>query len=227
MPTQIEQGKIPGRSLALAGGLWGAASAIFLGGLRFALGDEPRTGEEIPGDIAFLLVYLMPFGLSLVALRLNSPVPQVAIWLAGAILGILASLSSFSGVTLILLPAVFLLLLAAWRTSRSPEFRMAWPIFAVVSGVVVVGILSFLLLFTQEDSRCWVLVRSGGQEVWEERPYSNTISLGPNDLGSTCTSNIISPTEAVLSLGVWGIAALGLFLLLPRWKPTPRAMASA
>lgn len=225
--TKSNLNNTPARSLALAGGLWGAASAIFLGGLRFARGGEPRTAEQLPGDVAFLMVYLAPFALSLIALRLNSPAPQGAIWGAGGILGFLASFTAFSGVTLLLLPAALLLLLAAVYSYRQTGARPFLAVFGPAIGLISAGIVAFLVLYSQPDPRCWVLVSAGGREHWEERPYSNSMTLGPEELQGVCTSDIITPIEAILSLGVWGISALGLFLLLPRWRPSLGARASA
>lgn len=206
--------KQPGRSLALAGAFWGTASALFLGGLRFALGGEPRFWlERLPGDVAFLAVYLIPYLISRWALRFRSQGARVAVWLGAGVLSFLALFTSFTYITLVFVPAGILLLFAAFRNFPALGLRtLGVTIFATL-GLILVGVFSFHALFAQEDPRCWVLVSGEQGQFWEERPYSTSMSFGPNDVQGTCTSDITSPMEAALSLGVWvvGSTLLALF----------------
>ncbi len=212
-----------GRSLALIGGGWGVVCALALGSLRFVLPAPPERQAQIVGSIALLAAYLLPFVLALLALRWRRVAHQAMAWSAAALAALLASFSAFSGVSLIFLPAALLLGLAALRAVWEAGPRQM-PV-ALLLGVMLAAINTgaFLTLFWHEDGRCWASIREAdGSQRWQEFPYGQTMTLTTAGESSLCESNIITPLEGGLSLGILTLTGIGLAVLLPRW-PTPGA----
>src|SRR5689334_6457753 len=156
-----EANAYPGRLLALIGGLWGVIGAVILATIRVVLGASngaPLPGS-LPADIVFGLVYLLPFGLALAALRGATPTQRAIAWLSAGALAIVLSFTAFSGVSLIFLPAAPVLLLAGMRALPGGDARRI----ALVAGVAIVlaalEIGAFRALFLQEDGACWQQVR--------------------------------------------------------------------
>ena len=133
-------------------------------------------------------------------------------------LSLVASFSTFSLLTVILLPATgAICMAAAWslRIPGSPGVLVpAFFAAGLLCGVFVV--LSFIALFAFEtdEVRCSALVRNvEGQEVWESRPNAGgagrlSIASDQNDIRGTCTSDIITDSEGFRSLGFLSMGAL-------------------
>ena len=147
------------------------------------------------------------------------------------LLSLVASFSTFSLVSVVLLPATFVLWFAAARSLAASGRPLATSVPAAVVGLLIVATVAlgfFALWGIQDDEdRCWVLsYDSDGQSRWESRPNvggpgslnPGPLSGGPamvsHDGGVTwqregplvssrghCTSDIITDTEAALGMG--------------------------
>jgi hypothetical protein len=215
-----------GSVLGLLAGL--AFGALRLGLLQIQQGvlvtPAPPFNGELLGGLAFASAYLFPFALSLFAPRWRSPALRAAMWLATAVMALLAAFTTFSIVGLVAfpLPALFLLL-AALFTFRAAGWRRTIPILAVAAGLVVIGAGAWRVLFLSQDGRCWDQVRAAdGTTFWQESPYGTSGYLSANpapgeSVSRLCNSDIITPVEGALSVGLWALAFLGLRWLQPRW----------
>lgn len=212
--------------LAVAGAVVGLAGGLFLGGLRVANSEAPQLQAEWAGNLAFTLVYLTPFILSLVIFRWRIPVWRAAVWGAAAALALLGAFTAFSGVSLVLLPAAVLLAPAALATFVQVPSRL-WPatiLIAVVLVALVTG--AFLVLVTgAEDGRCWELVRGPeGETAWQSAPFSQggTVTAPaegdePGVVRVLCSSDVMTAAEAGLGLLLLVVAGLLVAWLAPRW----------
>ena len=216
----MDERAIAGRGLARAGALWGLVFVLLLTTIRLVADDKPEQDQPL-GNLALVVVYSAPFVLALLALLLRRPVQRAALLLAAGVLVFFLGFTAFSGISLVLLPAALLLQLAAWRAYMAAKGQTTWPILPLALGVVAVGIAAFVVLFANDDPRCWALVRlPGGEEVWEARPVSSTLSTNGRVREMTCISDIISSAEGAASLAIWLAGAVGLLALLRRW-PSP------
>ena len=240
------------RVLALLGSVWGLVGALVLSGIRFVNSSEPE--RDALGAVAFTLVYGMPFVLALAAVFWKNAAQTAAVWLAGGILALLESFSAFSGVSLILLPAAPLLILAAIfsaaRAMSEYGLASALPVLPVSIGLIGVGIAAFLALIAlTSDPGCWVLMRyADGHEAWQfaspdvasitvinESSGQQGFGSGtltppgtvPGAVSTLCSSDIISPIESVVSVGLWAVAAVALFAVRRVWSFAPRADATS
>jgi hypothetical protein len=225
--------------LGLLAGL--AFGALRLGLLHIQQGlpvaPAPPFNGELLGGLAFALAYLFPFALSLFASRWRSPALGAAVWLATAVMALLAAFTTFSIVGLVVfpLPALFLLL-AALFAFRAAGWRQTVPTAAVAAGLVGVGVCAWLVLFSHADGRCWDQVRAAdGTTFWQEMPYGTSGYLSANPapgepVSRLCSSDVITPVEGALSVGLWVLALLGLRWLQPHWSsasPAPNTSESA
>lgn len=211
--------------LAVAGAVVGLASGLFLGGLRLANSEVPQLRAEWLGNLVFTLVYLFPFGLSLMALRWPA-VWRAAVWGAAASLAVLGVFTAFSGVTLVLLPAAVLLAPAALAAFAQTSPRR-WPV-GVLVAVVLAALISgaWLALITgADDGRCWELVQgAAGGSAWQEVPYSQSGTVTAPSTGGEpgvvqvlCTSDIITVAEAGAGLVLLAVAGSLVLWLVRRW----------
>lgn len=216
--------------LGFAGSAMGLLAGFALGSIRIGWinvnpGTEPRPGPsvELPGNLGFLFACTMPFVLSLIALRFRNASWRVAIWLGVGFLALIVAFSPLSIATFLLLPLPALLLIAGgFTTLGATGYPHPIRILMVVGALIIMTGLAGVVLFSLPDPSCWVLTRSAaGQEVWQRIPYTNTMTLGPGTgiSASNCTSDIISPIEASISLGVWVVTLIGLAIALPRALP--------
>ena len=183
----------------------GLLAAAVLGSFRFFGDDGPVTAERLFADTVFTLVYTSPYLLTLAAARAEHPSARGGLLIALGTLSLIASFSTFSLITLILLPATGAMA-AAWSL-RSPGRRLVLvpPYLAagLICGTLIA--LSFVALFAFEadESRCWTLVRNEeGRREWESRPNGGehgrvTIVSDQNDIRSTCSSDIITDSEGL------------------------------
>ncbi len=207
----------------LFGGLWGLIAALIIGGLRIANSELPQLRAEWVGDLAFAMVYLAPFLLAVLAVRWVSPALRASAWGAAGVIAALAVFTSFSGVSLLFLPAAALLIIAgllAIKQAGSDRAGLAL-LLSLVLVVFVTG--AWWTLFSQEDGRCWELIRTAdGVESWFAAPYGEhgTISAsGTGRVAVTCTSDVITPGEGVLSLALLIVGGTVFALARPRLEP--------
>ena len=216
--------------LAVLGGILGLVAATGLGALRLLGSDGPLLREGLFGDTVFALVYMTPYLLTFVASRTRHPAARGGLLMALGLLSLVASFSTFSLVTVILLPATGAILMSAALSLRAPGRRLllAPPYFAagLVCGAVVVFTLVGLFALEADESRCWTLTRlEDGAEEWQSRsdqggPNRLAMASGTGDLRSTCTSDIITNSEGTRALVSLSVAAL-LFVGAAR-LPLPR-----
>ena len=220
------------RRIAFFGGVFGLLASAALGSLRLFGDSGPLAHEGLFGDVVFALVYMSPYLLTLVASRTGHPAARGGLLLALGMLSLVASFSTFSLVTVILLPSTGAIFLAAVLSLRTPGRRLllAPPYFAVglICGAAI-G-FSFVALFAidADEPRCWTLARvEKGADEWQSRPNQGgpnrlEIASGKGDIRSTCTSDIITNSEGIRAFAILSIAAL-VFIgaVRLRWAQRP------
>ena len=166
----------------------GLLAAAVLGSFRFFGDDGPVTAERLFADTVFTLVYTSPYLLTLAAARAEHPSARGGLLIALGTLSLIASFSTFSLITLILLPATGAIFMAAAWSLRSPGRRLVLvpPYLAagLICGTLIA--LSFVALFAFEadESRCWTLVRNEeGRREWESRPQRGGAWSGHDCVG--------------------------------------------
>ena len=209
-PTDDRLGK--GRNATLIGGIVGLVVALGLGGLRFINSEPPEMRAQIFGNVVFPLVYATPYLIAIALSRLRHPGTRGALLLPVALLSFVASFSTFSGVTILLLPATVLLFVGALRSLLGSGQRFLKTLGNLELGMAGVAfvVVSFLALwaFSPDESRCWNLVtQPGGQAEWQAVQSQGTgnsfkVSAGPQVSRGMCTSDIITNQEAGTSLGL-------------------------
>jgi len=232
-PSSEPHRAVAGQRLAWIGGVLGLLAGLAFGALRLGLiqiqqgvpvTPAPPFNGELLGGLAFAGANLFPFALSLFARRWRNPALGAAVWLATAVMALLGAFTTFSIVGLVAfpLPALFLLL-AALFAFRAAGWHQTIPILAVAAGLVVVGACAWLVLFSHADGRCWDQVRAAdGTTFWQEAPYGTSGYLSANPapgepVSRLCNSDIITPVEGALSVGLWALALFSLRWLQPRW----------
>ncbi len=239
---------------AIIGAVAGIIPAIGLGCGRVLNSEPPEVAAQLAGNIAFALVYASPYLLALIASGARDPGVRGGLLAAIGLLSLVASFSTFSLVSVVLLPATFVLWFAAARSLAASGRPLATSVPAAVVGLLIVATVAlgfFALWGIQDDEdRCWVLsYDSDGQARWESRPnvgrtgspvndgptmvtYDGGVtwqrvgpSVGPRHL---CISDIITNTEAALGMGTVVIALLAMLLLSRlRWPPDGHPLRTA
>ena len=188
---------------------------MVLGGLRAFLDGDSAPRVELLGDVVFTAVYAMPFLLAAAV----STVPDRGV--GGALLAplafasLLATISSLSGVALLLVPATVLLMIASYQGLRGAGH---WIRNLALAGTGLIGavaiLISFLALFAigGDDTRCWALTKTeSGREEWVAvepggLPGTLSLSVGPQVRQSSCTSDVVTDGEALTALAVLLVA---------------------
>lgn len=227
------------RKLVVGGCIVGIAIAIGLTAIRIINSSFGNLNVEWLGSLAFLIVYSAPYILAVIALSFRERALQASVWLASAVLAGLTSVTAFSGVTLFFLIPAILLLSGGFIALGQVSWHNRVGILAsaiLFSGLIIVGALAFATLFLLPSTPfCWqARTLPNGTQIVE--PDTNTqvqvtstmngnvfsgsgsASAQPLPDGSTitsagCASDLITPLEALLSIGIWGIAFFGLWKL--------------
>ncbi len=215
------------KALAIAGAVSGLSAGLANGIQRYTAEPPPFSQVERVGMLAFILVYTAPYLLALYALRRKKPAQPAAIWFAAAGISLMSTPRASSIASLLLLVASALLLgLAGWKAYRKDLPNQGSRVFALASGLVVVGMLSWLMMFLSQDPVCWVLVRGdNSSDQWMQMTYrQQTPGLpanpGPGDpVAWRCESDTITPGEGLVSIGLWIFAFAALSFYMPRWQP--------
>lgn len=213
MPTttpQTSSGWPPGRvgwiSLGIAYSLAMAMALlqIFGGDLPFLL--------ELPGALAFAMVLSLPPTLALYAMRRRSQ-----LFVAAGIVSIALSIvMSVLGIVMIAVAVVWFSMYA--RSNTGSVLRTV----AAAAAVLILGAASAAALFVHVDPRCADIYTDGTVKIlpleetamesgwiWDVGGTSSGFSiLGPDVVSSVCTSNVVTWTEAAVSIS-FAVAALG------------------
>jgi hypothetical protein len=197
-----------GRAVALVGAAWGTIGAVAL--VAVGLQDAgPELRFEPMGSVALVLTTVGPYALSFLAFRAG-PALRAGVWLGCGLAGALMAATALSVSTLVLLPGGILLLVGG--AMAMADARSIWLAVSMAVIVLVATGGAFLARFASEDPRCWRLTRTPTGPVWVEDavdPGSGMgQTLGNRGLRGECTSDVTTPSEAAVVLGVWG--ALGL-----------------
>jgi hypothetical protein len=209
------------RALALVGNAWGMACALYIAQFRFR-SDQPS--EPLSGGLAntaFAAAYVGPFVVALLAQALP-PAYRAAAWFAVALLALALSVSAFSGVTLLIVPAVPVLLLAALITAlagpsgaaRPTDARRSsrlpvWGAPLVAAGVVALGVAAWSLPVLGEESRCGPLIRSAdGRTTWQPTQPGPAVQRLPGgggqaSAGGSVTIDAANRGQVGFSCGGW------------------------
>ncbi|MFN8233474.1 MAG: hypothetical protein U0V56_08405 [Actinomycetota bacterium] len=197
------------------------ALAVGVGVLRAANTEAALRSAEAVGNVAFALVFALPGLLGLIGLR-RRPALLIAAGLLDLALAFV-TLMSLVGVAFIV-PAV--LFLIADRVPPGP-LRTA----AAVIVCVALGSAAFLALFVREDPACWARTSEGVYVVPDPGSYVRGSSIstpgGPGITESGCTSDTISPLEALLAAALVGLTlGAGWGIAKPR-EPGPETPENA
>ena len=218
-----------GTRAAVFGTVIGLAPAVVLGSLPFLLTDEPVVREQPAGYAVFALWYASPYLLTFIASKEKSPGVRGGLLAAFGILSFAACFSSMSLVSMALLPATLVIFFAAASSLTVSVRPLAATLLALLAGLVIATAVSlsfFVLFFGFQDpeARCWVLTQgTDGQPTWEARPNIG----GPGILGvgplsgserGVCVSDVISNSEAAMSMGFLAIAFIGTLLISIRHR---------
>ena len=221
-----------GAQAAAIGAVLGLVPAAGLGLLRF-LGSDGPPDTRIVGALSLALMFASPYLVALMTSRIRSPGARGGLLAPVGLLSLAASFSSWSLVTVVFLPATLFIWLAAARSLIAAARPLTTILPAAVGGAVVTaaivsGFLA-LLLFQEDEARCWVLSPGqDGQPRWESRPnvgapgVLSIVVLSGSSIRSFCTSDVITLTEAAMSAGLIA-PALMVALLLSRlpWPDSP------
>ena len=206
----------------------GLVPAVLLA-LYWSLSQEPDVAVQRAGYGAWGLLILSPYVLGLLASRVREPGIRGGLLLGVGLLSLFGSFSTFSVIAFVFMPATLLIWFAAVRSLTVAERPLATVTSAAAAGLLIAAIVGFgyyLLLWDQnQDSevRCWVLTRGpDGHLSWESRlnvGEHGSISVGPLTAGerSTCTSLIITNSNAAMSAGAAAVAILAM-LIVWRWS---------
>jgi hypothetical protein len=195
--------------LVARGAILGLVAAVGLGLLGFVNSGPLERELEVLGTFALALVYATPSLLAFLSLR-GRPI----LLLAAILLGLLASFSAFSGVTLVLLVPT-----GMWATAYIRLLRLGHrprPLGILAVGLAVGAVLaSFFALFLQDDAVCWKIDSHGQVTQVPDQPGPGVgVGVGEDEdvVESGCTSDVITAAEALLAMGLVGAGLLGSVL---------------
>ncbi len=205
-----------GVRLATIGAGTGLVAAIALGASQFLGAKGPEVAPQFAGYIAFTLIYLSPYIIAFIASRIRDSGTRGGLLVAVGLLSLAASFSPLALVTVIFLPATFLILFAAARSLSAADRLLATAVPSMVVGLFIAAIVgaSYFALFGvfAPEFQCWLLSQGpDGQFRWEssERSSSGPLSYG---MRFFCM-DIITNAEAALSVVILAIAFLGMLML--------------
>ena len=201
---------------ARIGAIAGLVPAVAIGALRVILSESPEAAAQIAGNIAFTLTYAAPYLLALLASRSKNSGVRGGLLAAVGVLSLLASLLDLSLVTLVLLPATFVLWFSAAKSLEVSTRLLATTLPAAVAGLLIAGTvgLGFFALFGVQDDepQCWAL-SDGSEDPLDGVSKPNT---GRSVIAHTfCTSDTITDVEAAMGIGAVLVALPEYVVHLP------------
>ena len=179
-----------------------AVYALAVIALSLAPADDFGPPDLIPQGISIGLVLLVPAGVAAIgAIRRSRPLLAAA--------GALALLPSLFAPGFIAPTAVLLWLGGIQRGSEPVAERDV----LVGVAVVLLGYAALLVPNALTEPRCWTATQGpGGTLVYAAAPITDTLQLGPGQVGAGCESSVQTVQGAgvglVLAIGAVAIAAL-------------------
>lgn len=227
--------RIVAPAIVVSGIVLNALAALVVGGLHLLGEAPPRRAVAWPGAVALAAAYALPAALATVALRSQRP----AALLAGGLVSLPLARTALSGMSLLLLipAACYLAGYAAWRPR--PPLRVGT--LAGIAAILAAGIAAPILVSASPIGQPTAYCYSWTEDPASRRSYSparrdasrgpgqqsRSLSLGPGVRGGQgCTSDIVTPAQAALSLGAT-VVALAVSLRLPRTTATATATAAS
>ena len=193
--------------------------------MALAVGSIPlldRSGPSLDPD------WLRGLGLMAI-LMIPAALAFVGLWRPGTLLaaGVVSLPMCFMSFSFLLFPMLIPAALYLSAYSRAAvKFEPRLPPAAVAALMLVSLVLSFMLLFINEDPRCYEIVRRGDGSTFErllppgESIYSTQGRRGV--VGSGCSSDSVTPIEAGMSVGSVTLAAISaVYLNGPRRSVLP------
>jgi hypothetical protein len=178
--------------------------AAGVGILQYLNTELALRSLELAGTVAFAVVLSAPALLALAGLR-----ERPSLLVAAGVLGlVLAFLSSFALVGLVFVAPAVLFLVAAGQL-RSEEVRPRGAIAAVLVPVVL-GLVAFFALLVHDDPACWATDAVTGETSRLEvgvsvEGGSISVTTPPGTSESGCSSDVITPVEGLVAIGIVGL----------------------
>jgi hypothetical protein len=182
-------------------------------------GSGELSGPEIvPRPVVIALLLALPAALAaMAAVRGSRP-----IFVAAGVLCLLQSFVAFSGITFgFLIPAILLIVIGVQGGSATRTPRRT-----LLAGVLVIGlgIAAWIAPFATGETVCWI-ARPGpdGNPVYTIIPNTDTLTSGPDDLGSGCGGGTFTLQGLMLGGVLWigSIAVAGLATASPAGPRDP------
>ena len=184
------------------------------------------------GDIAVTLIIAAPYLLALLASRSRNSGVRGGLLAALGLLSLVATLSAFSLVILVLLPATFVLWFAAARSLAASTRLLTTALPAAVAGLLIaaVVVLGYFAVFAIQDDKpqCWVVSDDSGGQFERVTPVNTGqaggLSAGMLTVGqnSFCTSDTVTGVEAAMGIGAVLVALLSMLFICPLRPPAAR-----
>jgi len=171
-----------------------------------ATSGELGPPDFVPTPIRLAAMFLLPAVIAAIgAVRRSQP-----LLVAAGVLCLAQSFIAFSGVTIpFVVPAILLLVVGGGPAGQRPTTNRER-----VGGVAVVllGLAMWVAPYSLTETTCWV-ARPGpdGSVVYSPIPVTDTVTLGPTDLGSGCDGGTVTAQGAALA-AVFGIGAVAVAL---------------
>lgn len=199
--------------------------------LRIAASDLP-TAMTLPGALAFAAAVAVPPALALMAAR-----GRFSLFLGAGVSGILLAFG-MSALGLLMLP-LGITWLVIYVKNRTDGFQHqsadVLTTLGVAFVVVSLAVGAYLVLFLHVDPRCVITYVNGDVLVvpaedidmdsgwiWNlEEESSGVESVGPNVVSTSCTSNVVTWPEAVVSLALSSVALAAGAILFPGPELSP------
>jgi len=188
------------------------ALAVAMATLRSVNAEPIEQSAEVPGNVAFAVVFAVPALLALLGLR-----GRPALLVAAGVLDLgLAFVTLMSLVGLVFVVPGVLFFVAAG------QMQGGWPARSIAAALVAVilGTAAFVALFARDDPICWATNSMTGETVrLDADRFVNGASIsidappGTNEAG--CSSDSISTSEAVAAIALVA-TLLGVVRLLSK-----------
>lgn len=183
-----------------------------------AIAADPGPPAVVPRPIVLAALLMLPGWIAAIgAWRRSRPLLTAA-----GVLCLPQAFIAFSGVTIPFVVPAFLLIALGVTGHETGQPRRAF-VGAIL--VIVLGICAWVALLALTETTCWMArTGSGGETIYTRIPVTNTISLGPGDVGGGCDGGSLTVDGVGLAL-IFGIGAVAVAELSSR-RSAPAAAAA-